>query len=58
MTSLVADVSKGREGGFWAREKHDGRLRKEEGERVPLLLSPSLAVSRPNHSKACHVGWR
>ena len=58
MTSLVADVSKGREGGFWAREKPDGRLRKEEGERVPLLLSPSHAVSHVNLSKAYHVGWR
>ena len=58
MTSPVAGVSKGREKGFWAREKPDGRLRKEEGKRVALLLSSSRAVSHLNLSKACHVGWR
>ena len=58
MTKLVAGISKGRERGFWAREKPDGRLRKEEEERVALLLSPSRAVSHLNLSKACHVGWR
>ena len=59
MTGLVAGISKGRKRGVWAREKPDGRLRKEEAEeRVALLPSPSRAVSHLNLLKACHVGWR
>ena len=41
----VTGVPKGRERGFWAREKHEGRARKEEGERFPILPSPSRGVS-------------
>ena len=44
----VASVPKGRERGFWASEKHEGRARKEEGEPVPLLPSPSRPVLRLN----------
>ena len=46
--ACVASVPKGRERGFWALEKHEGRARKEEGERVPLLPSPSHTVLRLN----------
>ena len=30
---------------FWVREKREGGAMNEEGERVPLLASPSRAVS-------------
>ena len=44
----MAGVPKGRERGFWARERNEGSARKEEGEHVPLLPSPSRAGLAPN----------
>ena len=38
--ACVTGVPKGRERGFWARKKHEGCARKEEGEHVPILPSP------------------
>ena len=46
--ACVRGVPKGRKRRFWVREKHEGRARNEEGERVPLLASPSRAVSLLN----------
>ena len=43
--ACVTDVPKGRERGFWAREKHKGQARKEEGEHVPLLFSLARGVA-------------
>ena len=40
--------SKGKEKQILGGEKHERSARKEEGERVPLLASPSQAVSRIN----------
>ena len=41
--ACVPGVPKGRKRRFWVREKREGRARNEEGERVPLLATPSLA---------------
>ena len=38
----MASVPKGREIGFWAREKHEGRMRKEEG----ASSYPSFSLAR------------
>ena len=46
--ACVPGVPKGRKRRFWVREKSEGRARNEEGERVPLLASPSWAVSLLN----------
>ena len=43
--ACVPGVPKGRKRRFWVREKREGRARNEEGERVPLLASPSRVVS-------------
>ena len=43
--ACVPGVPKGRKRRLWVREKRKGRARNEEGERVPLLASPSRAVS-------------
>ena len=43
--TCVPGVPKGRKRRFWVREKREGLARNEEGERVPLLASPSRAVS-------------
>ena len=45
--AYVTGFPKERERGFWAREKHEGRARKEEGERVPILPSPSRSLEFP-----------
>ena len=41
----MSGVPKRRKMRFKALEKREGRARNEEGERVPLLASPSRAVS-------------
>ena len=41
--ACVPGVPKGRKRRFSVREKREGRARNEEGERVPLLATPSLA---------------
>ena len=48
--ACVPGVPKGRKRRFWVREKREGRARNEEGERVPLLTSPScgLALTFPS----------
>ena len=46
--ACVPGVPKERKRRFWVREKREGRARNEEGERVPLLASPSRAVSLLN----------
>ena len=46
--ACVPGVPKGRKRRFWVREKSEGRAGNEEGERVPLLTSPSRAVSLLN----------
>ena len=45
---LFFGVPKERKMRFWVREKHERSARKEEGKCVPLLASPSRAVSRIN----------
>ena len=42
--ACVPGVPKRRKRRFWVREKREGRASNEEGERVPLLASPSRAV--------------
>ena len=44
--ACVAGIPKRRKRGFGAREKREGRARKEKGKRLPFIPSPSLAVSR------------
>ena len=46
--ACVPGVPEGREGGFGAREKHEWRTRKREGESAPLLPFPTRSVSRLN----------
>ena len=46
--TYVPGVPKGMKRIFWVREKREGRARNEEGERFPLLASPSHAVSLLN----------
>ena len=46
--AYVPGVPKGRKRRFCVREKREERARNEEGERVPLLASPSRAVSLLN----------
>ena len=42
--ACVPGVPKEKKRRFWVREKREGRAMNEEGERVPLLASPSRAV--------------
>ena len=48
--ACVPGVPKEKKRRFWVREKREGRAMNEEGERVPLLASPSrgLALTFPS----------
>ena len=46
--ACVSSILKGRERGFWAREKHGGRVRKEERARSYPPFSLARGVSRLN----------